>query len=152
MEVCDNFYEPFCNYIQGNGPFPSCLKPLFQSEAKCEAIDMKMISYSHVKKTSFSQGRFYTTWEFLELGNCLLKTLRQINIKRISSIHFILQGFVFLTCENTRWSSKLQMQCIPSEPLSSSYNSRNSSSSSNVHTAALLLAFLQEITFQCLTV
>ena len=26
-----------------NSPFPSCLKPLFQSEAKCEATDMKMI-------------------------------------------------------------------------------------------------------------
>ena len=36
---------------------------------------------------------------FLELGNCLLRTLRQTNIKRISWIYFILQGFVFLTCE-----------------------------------------------------
>ena len=59
MEVCDNFHEPFCNYIQENGPFPSCLKPLFQSEAKCEAIDTKMISYSHVKN-SFSQERVCT--------------------------------------------------------------------------------------------
>ena len=24
-------------------PFPSCLKPLFQSEAKCKTIDMRMI-------------------------------------------------------------------------------------------------------------
>ena len=24
------------------GPFSSCLQPLFQSEAKCEAIEMKM--------------------------------------------------------------------------------------------------------------
>ena len=59
MEVCDNFHKPFCNYIQGNGPFLSCLRPLFQSEAKCDSIDMKMISYSHVKN-SFSQERFYT--------------------------------------------------------------------------------------------
>ena len=29
------------------------LKPLFQSEAKCEAIDMKMILYSHANKTHF---------------------------------------------------------------------------------------------------
>ena len=28
----------------------SCLKPLFQSEAKCEAIDMKMIFHSHANK------------------------------------------------------------------------------------------------------
>ena len=27
------------------GPFPSCTKPLFQREAKWEAIDMKMIFY-----------------------------------------------------------------------------------------------------------
>ena len=32
-----------------NRPFPSCLKPLFQSEAKCEAIDKKMILYSYAK-------------------------------------------------------------------------------------------------------
>ena len=56
MKVRDNFHEPFCNYIQGNGPFPSCLKPLFQSEAKCEAIDMKMISYSHVKTHFHKKG------------------------------------------------------------------------------------------------
>ena len=31
----------------------TCLKPLFQSEAKCEAIDMKMILYSHANKTHF---------------------------------------------------------------------------------------------------
>ena len=59
MEVCDNFHEPFCNYIQENGPFPSCPKPLFQSEAKRGVTDMKMISYCHVKN-SFSQERFYT--------------------------------------------------------------------------------------------
>ena len=29
-----------------NWPFPSCPKPLFQSEAKCEAIDVKNIFYS----------------------------------------------------------------------------------------------------------
>ena len=33
--------------------FPSCLKPLFQSEAKFKAIDMKMIFYSHANKTHF---------------------------------------------------------------------------------------------------
>ena len=32
---------------------PSCLKPLFQSQAKCKAIDMKMIFYSHANKTHF---------------------------------------------------------------------------------------------------
>ena len=37
-------------------PLPSCHKPLFQSEAKLEAINMKM---------TFSQQRFYT-WPRLE--------------------------------------------------------------------------------------
>ena len=30
-----------------NRPFPSCSKPLFQCEAMCETIDMKIIFYSH---------------------------------------------------------------------------------------------------------
>ena len=30
-------------------PFRNCLKPRFQSEAKCEATDMKMIFDSHAK-------------------------------------------------------------------------------------------------------
>ena len=30
-----------------NKPFPNCPKPLFQSEAKCKAIDMKTTFYSH---------------------------------------------------------------------------------------------------------
>ena len=51
--------NPFATTFKGNGPFLSCPKPMFQSEAKCEAIDVKMISYSHVKN-SFSQERFYT--------------------------------------------------------------------------------------------
>ena len=36
-----------------NRPFPSWSKLLFQSEAKCKAIDMKMIIYSHANKTNF---------------------------------------------------------------------------------------------------
>ena len=39
-------------------PFLSCLKALFQSEAKCEAIDMKMIFYSHANKTYFHHRGF----------------------------------------------------------------------------------------------
>ena len=37
----------------GNRTFPSCLKPLFQSEAKNEAVDMKMIFYFQTRKTRF---------------------------------------------------------------------------------------------------
>ena len=40
-----------------NGPCPSYLKPLFQSEAVCKAIAMKTIIYSHVNKTQvFEKG------------------------------------------------------------------------------------------------
>ena len=41
-----------------NSPFPSCPKPPFQSEAKYEAIVMKMISYSHASKTHFHKRGF----------------------------------------------------------------------------------------------
>ena len=33
-------------------------KPLFQSEAKCEAIDMKMSFYSHANKTHLASAHF----------------------------------------------------------------------------------------------
>ena len=39
-------------------PFLSCLKLLFQSEAKCEAIDFKMIFYSHANRTHFHNKGF----------------------------------------------------------------------------------------------
>ena len=41
-----------------NSPSPSCLKPLFQSEAKCEAIDLKMIFNFHAHKTHFPNKGF----------------------------------------------------------------------------------------------
>ena len=34
-------------------PLPSCLKSLFESEAKGKAIDLKMILYSYANKTRF---------------------------------------------------------------------------------------------------
>ena len=43
---------------------PSCLKPLFQSEAKREASDMEMIFYSPCKLNSFSQQRLCTLPRF----------------------------------------------------------------------------------------
>ena len=36
----------------------NCPKPLFQSEAKCEAIDVKMIFSSHANKTHFHMKDF----------------------------------------------------------------------------------------------
>ena len=38
---------------------PNSLKPLFQSEARCEDTDMKMISYSHATKTHFHNKGFF---------------------------------------------------------------------------------------------
>ena len=56
-----------------NRPFPRCFKPPFQSEAKCKAIDMKIIFYSHTNKTTSTREVFHIAsfwkWEFLELGN-----------------------------------------------------------------------------------
>ena len=54
QEKC--FLKP--SQSDGNSPFPSCLKPLFQSEAKCRAIDMEMIFYSHANKTHFHNKGF----------------------------------------------------------------------------------------------
>ena len=44
--------------VHHNGPYPSCLKPQFQSEAKCKAIDMKINFYTHANKTHFQQKDF----------------------------------------------------------------------------------------------
>ena len=47
------------------GPFPSGSKPLFQSKAKCEANNMKMIFYSPANKIHFhKQLRFCTQPRF----------------------------------------------------------------------------------------
>ena len=39
-------------------PFLICLKPWFQNEAKPEAIDMKLIFYSHGNETHFPKKGF----------------------------------------------------------------------------------------------
>ena len=41
-----------------NTLFPNCFKPLFQSEAKCKAIDMKRIFHSHANKTHYLKNGF----------------------------------------------------------------------------------------------
>ena len=40
------------------GPLLTCPEPLFQSNAKWEAIDMKMGFYSHANKTHFHEKGF----------------------------------------------------------------------------------------------
>ena len=56
------------NYNRINRPFPSWTISLFQSEAKCDSIGMKMIFYSHANKTPFESESFWT----LEMAFCLL--------------------------------------------------------------------------------
>ena len=41
-----------------NRSFPSCIKPLFHSGAKCKAIGMNMIFYSHVNTIHFRKQSF----------------------------------------------------------------------------------------------
>ena len=46
-----------------NRPFPSFPKPLFQSEANCEAIDVNMILYSTANKLHFPWKDFACSLE-----------------------------------------------------------------------------------------
>ena len=56
-------------------PFLSCLKPLFQSEVKWEAIDMKMIftlkQISLIFTRKVLHWASFWEWEFVKLGNSL---------------------------------------------------------------------------------
>ena len=66
--------------------FPSCTKPLFQSQAKYEAIDMKTIH-----KNGFAPivASFWKR-EFLELGNGLFEYLQwAITLSKFSFILFL---------------------------------------------------------------
>ena len=79
-----------------NRQFLSCPKPLFQTEAKCEAIDMKIIVYSHANETHFHSSKVFHLasfwkWEFslfhshfshlhLNVGNCYKDTLLSFNV------------------------------------------------------------------------
>ena len=71
-------------------PFPSCPKPLFQSEAKCElkceAIDIKMCFFFLMQINSFAQERFFTQVRFeseslgiTEMAFCVLGTTGSLN-------------------------------------------------------------------------
>ena len=54
-----NLARNSCIAVALNRPFPSWSKPLFQSDAKCKAVDMKMIiQYSHANKTNFHMKGF----------------------------------------------------------------------------------------------
>ena len=66
-------------YPKRDRPFPS-RRPLFQSEAKCQAIDMKIIFYSHTNETHFPRKVLHLAsyWKrmVLELGNCPTATIK----------------------------------------------------------------------------
>ena len=62
------------------GPFPSCTKPLFQREAKWEAIGMKMILYFHANKLIITRkvlhlASFSNRESFVELENGLFQVV-----------------------------------------------------------------------------
>jgi len=63
MLNCSEFFLDIYTTSSGivdyfNSPSPSCFKPLFQSEAKCEAIGLKMIFNFHARKTHFHNKGF----------------------------------------------------------------------------------------------
>ena len=67
--------------------------PLFQRQAKCEAIDMKIIFYSHANKTHFHKKGFALSLvlkvRVLELENglslvfCRLSALLAVNERKV---------------------------------------------------------------------
>ena len=67
------FSAPFSVVV--NRPFLSCLKPLFQSQAKCEVIVMKiffiiiLIQIKLIFTTEVLPLASFCKWEVLELGN-----------------------------------------------------------------------------------
>ena len=70
------FSAPFAVVV--NRPFLSCLKPLFQSEAKCEAMVMKisfiiiLIQTKFIFTTEVLPLASFCKWEVLELVNSVL--------------------------------------------------------------------------------
>ena len=48
------------DFLQGNRPCPSCLKPPFQGDAKCEAINMNFIFMLMQVKVIFRDKGFCT--------------------------------------------------------------------------------------------
>ena len=55
-------------YVYLNRPFLSCQKSLFQSEAKCEAIDMKMNFHSRAINKKYFTLSFVLKARVLEFG------------------------------------------------------------------------------------
>ena len=49
----NSFIMQLLCFVSTFRPFPSCLKPLFQSEAKYKATDIKIFFYSHPNTTHF---------------------------------------------------------------------------------------------------
>ena len=91
-----NFHAPHLTAKRvTNGPYPSCTKPLFQSEAKYEAIDVKMVFYSDADKTYFHKKGFALSLvlKVKDLGNWLGYALF---IRGISEQSMIL-SFTFLS-------------------------------------------------------
>ena len=70
-------------------PFPSCAKRLFQGEAKCKAIDMKTIFYSHADKSHFHKRRFSLS---------LVLKMREFGTRKWPNNKIKLRGLAALFC------------------------------------------------------
>ena len=88
-------------WVITNSLLPSRPQPLFQSEAKCKAIDMKMFFYSHANRTHFSQENWdlHFFWTAIVYGSLLLiVTLRWHGILfLVDSRGFVLENITDLT-------------------------------------------------------
>ena len=53
--------------VQTNRPFPSCLEPHYESEAKCKVFVMKISFHSYANKTNFHMKSFALSLAFIEV-------------------------------------------------------------------------------------
>lgn len=75
--------------LLSNSPFRSCHKPLFQREAKCKAIDMKLIFYTHPNKTHLHKKGFalsFILMSILETWKCPIDIQQLTQIIKPDSI------------------------------------------------------------------
>ena len=75
------------------GPFLTRPKPLFQSEAKCKAVNKKLIFYSHAKKTHFLKKGFTLVLKVSAFGTWKWPIVLGPNRSSSSPLYFLLICF-----------------------------------------------------------
>ena len=92
MDIFLSLLNFLLNYTCFNGPFPSSLEPLFQSEAKCKAVEMKIIFIlMHIKLFRFCtqpcfEVRVVETLKWPTAGLFLTSSNFKIKIFRFSEL------------------------------------------------------------------